>query len=397
MLFPAGVHPGQGADHLDMLGVGEHIHGGAAVHSVALLGQQGKVPCQGLGVAADVDHPPGCHLHHALEELRGGAFPGRIHKDHVRPLPCLCRFADPAGGVGGKEPGVLYPVVPGVAYGVLYGVPVQLHSHHLLCPVCGGETNGADAAVGVQHHLFAGELCRLHRQTVQHLGLDGVHLIKAPGAEGVGPAAESVQNVPLAVEHLFCFPQHHAGLAAVEVLHHGGDGDPPFFCFCQQRLDKVLCPGQHRLRRHQHHHHLSRCHAPAQQAVTQKPGALVLVVGLVAAGVGGGTHRLHGLIQHLILQQAAFHRQYPVAVGGVDAGGEFSTGSRGKGGDHLIAVVPWLCHTPDGVHRTIPPHKGTNLIFLLFQLGGVVQPQQGAAAAVFCLQLAIHCIPLLYP
>ena len=277
-----------------------------------------------------------------------------------------------------------------VANGVLHGVPVQLHAHHLLCMVGGGQADGADAAVGVQHHLLAGQLCSFHRKAVQHFGLGVVDLIKAARADGVGLATEGVQNEPLAVQHLFRLAQHYAGLAAVHVLHHGGHGHAALRCFGQQRLYKVLCARQHRLRRYQHHHHLPGGYAPPQQTVAHKAGALVLVVGLVAAGVGGSPHRLHGFVQHLVLQQAAFHRQHLVAVCRVDAGGQFSTKAGSKGGNHLIAVVVGLLHAPDGVHRAVFAHQSTHFFFLLFQLRGIVQPQQGAAAAVFGTQFAIH-------
>ena len=217
-----------------------------------------------------------------------------------------------------------------------------------------------------------------------------IDLIKAARADGVGLAAEGIQNESLAVQHLFRLAQHHAGLAAVHVLHHGGHGHAALRRFCQQCLYKVLGPRQHRLRRHQHHHHLPGGYAPPQQTVAHKAGTFVLVVGLVAADVGGNPHRLHGLVQHLVLQQAAFHRQHLMAVCRVDAGGQLSTKAGGKGGDHLIAVVVGLLHAPDGVHRAVFTHQSTHFFFLLFQLCGIVQPQQGAAAAVFGTQFAIH-------
>ena len=67
--------------------------------------------------------------------------------------------------------------------------------------------------------------------------------------------------------------------------------------------------------------------------------AYFLCRGAEAAGVGGSTHRLHGLVQHLVLQQTAFHRQHLVAVCRIDAGGQFSTPAGSKGGDHLIDLI----------------------------------------------------------
>ena len=116
-------------------------------------------------------------------------------------------FADPGRGVGGKEPGVFDAVVLRVADGIVHRIPVELHAHHLLCPVGGSQADGADAAVGIQHDLSAGQLGGLHGQTVEHRRLHRVHLIEAAGAERVGLAAEFIQNEPLAVEHLFsCSP-----------------------------------------------------------------------------------------------------------------------------------------------------------------------------------------------
>ena len=66
--------------------------------------------------------------------------------------------------------------------------------------------------------------------------------------------------------------------------------------------------------------------------MAEQAGAFVLVEGLVAAGVGGGADGQHHLVQYLVLQKAALHRQHLVGASRVDAGGEFSTGSGGPGG-----------------------------------------------------------------
>ena len=65
--------------------------------------------------------------------------------------------------------------------------------------VGGGQSDGADAAVGVQHHFVSGQLGGIYGKAVQHRRLHRVHLIKAAGAEGVGLAAEGIQNEALAV------------------------------------------------------------------------------------------------------------------------------------------------------------------------------------------------------
>ena len=197
--------------------------------------------------------------------------------------------------------------------------------------VGGGQADGSDAAVGIQHYLFSGQLCGVHRKAVQYFGLGVVDLVKAAWADGIGLAAEGIQNEALAVQHLFRFTQHYAGPAAVHVLYDGGDGHALPSGFGQQCFDKVFGSRQHRLGRYQHHHHLPGHDAPPQQAVTQKAGALILIERLVMAGARRCAHSQHGLVQHFVLQKAAFHRQHLMAVCRVNAGSKFSTPASGKG------------------------------------------------------------------
>ena len=171
-----------------------------------------------------------------------------------------------------------------IANGIVHGVTVQFHTHHLLCVVGGGQADGSDAAVGIQHHFFAGEMRRVHRKAVQHFGLGMIDLVKTAWAERIRLAAKLVQNEALAVQHLFHIAQHHAGFAVVHVLDDGGDGHTLLSGFGQQGFDKVPGTRQHRLSRHQHHHHLPGHNTAPQQAVTQKAGALILIERLVMAG-----------------------------------------------------------------------------------------------------------------
>lgn len=144
---------------------------------------------------------------------------------------------------------------------------------------------------------------RVHRKAVQHFGLGMIDLVKTARAERIRLAAKLVQNESLAVQHLFHIAQHHAGFAVVHVLDDGGDGHALLSGFGQQGFDKVLGTRQHRLSRHQHHHHLPGHNTPPQQAVTQKAGALILIERLVMAGARCRTHGQHGLIQHFVLQR----------------------------------------------------------------------------------------------
>ena len=85
--------------------------------------------------------------------------PRRVHKDHVCAFTSRSGFADPSGGIRGKEAGVLHAVVLCIANGVVHGVAVHLHAHYLLCMIGGGQADGSDAAVGIQHHFFLPVRC----------------------------------------------------------------------------------------------------------------------------------------------------------------------------------------------------------------------------------------------
>ena len=135
----------------------------------------------------DLTLDTGCS--HAFDKLRRRALPRRVHKDHVCAFTSRSGFADPPGGICGKEAGVLHAIVLCIAYGIVHRFAVHLHAHYLLCMVGGGQTDGANAAVGIQHHLLAGQLRSLHRKVVQHFGLGVVDLIKAARADGIGLAA----------------------------------------------------------------------------------------------------------------------------------------------------------------------------------------------------------------
>ena len=239
--------------------------------------EDAQVTGQGLRVAGDVHHPPGGAGCQGREELPAGAGPGRVHEHHIPALPLLGGLGQELPGVAPGEPGVFHGVFLGVLDGVLHRVGVQLHPQHLSGAVLGRhQADGADAAVGVQHLLLAGELRELHGLAVEHLCLHGVDLVEGLGRDAEPAAAQLVHNVPRAVEDLLPLPQHQGGALVVDVLQNGGNLRVELPQLCH----KVLFGGEHRGARHQHHHHLARGEPPLYQHMAQEAPAGVLVVGL---------------------------------------------------------------------------------------------------------------------
>ena len=80
---------------------------------------------------------------------------GRVHEQHVEPSPSSAWPGTPRRRPVNQA---FFTPFSGVLDGVLHCLGVQLHAQHLAGAVLGRhQADGADAAVGVQHLLLAGE------------------------------------------------------------------------------------------------------------------------------------------------------------------------------------------------------------------------------------------------
>ena len=193
-----------------MTGLGEEVHGREPFCLIPVPGKNGYVPREGLGVAADVDHPAGGHFGHGGDALGRAAGAGRVQEDHVRMQALVCGGGHPLGSVGAYKFGVGQFIMPGVGGGIFHGGGVALHADDLPCVGRGAQADGADAAIGIHHGLLAGQLGGVQRGAVQHLGLPGVDLVKTAGGNGKLQPAQRVQHKAGAVERFLPVAQHSA-------------------------------------------------------------------------------------------------------------------------------------------------------------------------------------------
>lgn len=379
-----GIEFGQKYYRLQVLGVGEEVHGLEAGGLPAPAGEEGDVPGQGLGVTAHIHDALGGHGGDGGDKFRRGARPGRVQKDHVGAQALFGRPLNPLGGVGTEKTGVFDAVAGGIGGGVPHGGGGALHTDETTgSGGNGAQPDGAGAAVGIQHRFLAGEGGNFHGLVVQHFRLGGVHLIKAGSRDGKTQSAQGVQNMAGSVQHPHILAQHRAGMAGVAVMHHCGDPGGGL----AQGSHKISAARQAGGGGDQHHHHLVGVYPAANQKMAHQAGVPVLVVGGPAAGAGGIQGGFQGLVEHFILQQASLfrHGQHMVGAGGVDACLQCAP-ALGKGGDGLVAVMQRFRLAQDGRHRRKAFQQGPGFLLFLGQLPFIGQLQQGAAAAFAGLQ-----------
>lgn len=360
----------------------EHVDGLEGGDAVLLGGELGQVAGEGFGVATDVDDAPRPHFAQRRDALRRAALARGIQKHDVG-VQVGRGVLHPLGRVGADKADVVDLIVPRIADGVLDGAGGALDAQHRLGVGRGAKADGADAAVDIQHLLLPGQPRQRNGLLVEPLGLQGVDLVKAAGADSKPQPAEGVRDIAGAVQHLDVLPQHHAGLAGVVVLHHrrhpGGQA--------AQLRHKVAAAGQLDLRRDQHHHDLAARFAAAGQQVAHKAGARILVIGGPVAVCGGAARRVDGLVEDLLLQKTVDGGQHAVAARGVDAAHQLIfEGSKGR--HRLIAVVVGLRHAQNGLHRRELAQQRRHARLLLGQLRRIGGAQQRTAAAALGIQRA---------
>ena len=355
----------------------KEVNGAEFGGAPAEAGEGGHIACQCFGVTADIDDASGLHPVYGGNALRGAAGAGRVEENYIRAQIFPGSGHHPLGCVGTDKAGVCDFVTAGIGGGVLHGGGVALHTDDL--PGVGGraQTNGADAAVGVNDRFAAGQPGEFKRLFIQNLGLCAVYLIKAAGGNGKLQPAQRIQHKAGTVERFLAVAQHRAGLGGVYVLHNT---DHPRRFFAQGRAE-IFAAGQLRAGCHQRDQHLA-VDGGAQHCVAQKAGAAVLVIGGPAAGTGGVHHGGKGPVQDLLLKQAVCAGQNPVRALGIQAADQ-SAVLHGKAGDGLVAVMVRLGHALHGPDGGKPAQQPLQAGLFLVQLFPVGQCKQRTAAAFF--------------
>lgn len=361
-----------------MAGLGEEVNRAEFGGAPAKAGEDSDIAGKGFRVAADIDNTARLHLVHGGNALRRAARAGRVEEDDVGAQPFACSGHHPFGRIGADKIGICNFVAAGIGGSVLDGSGVALDADDLLGVGRGAEADRADAAVGVNDGLAAGQLRQLQRLFIQHLGLGAVYLVKAARRDCKLQAAQRIQHKTRAVQRFFAVSQHGAGAGGVDILH---DTDDPRRFFAQGGAE-ILAAGQLRAGCDEGNEHLVIAGA-AQHNMAQQPRAAILVVGRPAAGAGGVENGGQCLIQNFLLQQAIRAGQDGVRALGVEATDELPALHR-EAGDSFIAVVERLGHALHGFDRGEAAQQLLQARLLFRELLAVGQRQQRAAAAFFC-------------
>ena len=207
----------------------EHITGSYFFYRIILLGEELEVAGEGGGVAADVDHPVGRHLHDGVDQLRGQPLSRRVDNNHVR---SDALFPELFGGicrVAAEESRVTNAVVGGVALGVFDRLGDDLDADQRLAFVRHGQADGARAAVQVEQRFAAGQLSIFLRLRVQALCLGAVDLVERLGRDRKAQPAERVGDRIVAVFCIGALTKDHVGILAIHVEDDALDGGVFFF------------------------------------------------------------------------------------------------------------------------------------------------------------------------
>ena len=137
--------------------------------------------------------------------------------------------------------------------------------------------------------------------------------------------------------------QYHAGISIVDIDDHSGDLRVQF----QQCLHKIILGGQDWGSQHQYHHDLSGDMSGADQDMAQQPIPGVLIVRADMKRFQQPSYRDNDLIRLGILDQAAVHRNDPVALLLIDAGNGIMITVLAEYRMYLVPVMLRMLHGND--------------------------------------------------
>ena len=364
-----------------MLCVREHVYGAGAEDVPAALLEEAQVARKRFRVAGDVNRALRRGSVETCEELFTRALARGVEEDDVKALAGVCRALKRLARVAAGEDRVFNPIHARVVPCVSDGVRRELHARDAFGLFRRRERDRADAAVGVEHRLFAREARVLERERVELFRLHRVHLIKRAGRDLKAAAAQLVRQKALTEQDLFRVAQNGARLAGVDVLHDGDDVRAGL----RDRLREVAAAGEDGLRRHDREGDLPRFHAAPRDHVAQKAGLAVLVPRREVTI----RRRFGGLLQNLcepgVLQQAVRDRDKAVAPGGIDARCKAAAVRQGgKAQNGLVAVVVRRFHADDRLCDAKGRQQLVDARLLLQKLRFIGCREQRAAAAALC-------------
>ena len=242
-----------------------------------------------------------------------------------------------------------------VGFRVLHRVRVQLDADHLVRVPAGDHADGADAAVGVQERPLSMQARQLHRLGVKLFRLFREHLVKGACRDPEAESAEHVLDVPFPEQHLFPFPQHHAGALVVDVLNHRGD----LRAFLPQRVHEIPAARKDLGRRHDDDHDLARGPGRPHHDVADQAEAGVLVKGFQPEGYKQVPHDVDDAVCPAVLDETAVDVDNAVGLLLVHARDHLPV-PEAEGRRHLVPVVERIIRPGDGLYFAEalqkPPH-----------------------------------------
>ena len=178
---------------------------------------------------------------------------------------------------------------------------------------------------------------------------------------------------------MFFLSQHHTGSPIIDILNNCSD----LGVFLAQRPDKIILRRKNRGGRDQHNHDLTAGKAAANQYMTQKAVAGILVIGADLKGFEHTTDRANDLICLLILDHAGFHRNDMMGFFFIDTGNGFAL-AVSEYGMYFIAIMKRILHSFDRMYLAVVSEKLLHLTLLHLELFFIRHIQILASTAAVC-------------
>jgi len=160
---------------------------------------------------------------------------------------------------------------------------------------------------------------------------------------------------------MFLFPEDHAGVAAIYVLHHGRD----LRVNLSERLHEVVLRREHRGRGDQDYHDLPCGMGGAHQDMAQEAVSGILIEYLHFEGWKKFTDRSDDLIRLFVLDQACLHRENRVGSLFVYAGDDTAFPVAGHDCMDLVPVMERVVHADDLLNPAERAEKIRNLFLFV--------------------------------
>ena len=228
-----------------------------------------------------------------------------------------CQVLHKAGGIALEDLDVCQSVHVDIVLGVPDSIRVQLDADDTAGMGGCNDTDGPDAAVGIQDSFSAGESRTVDGDIIEFFRHQGIDLIEGAGGDAEALSAEDVFNIAFSVDDSLPVSEDHGRIAVIDIDHDRRD----FRMELHKLFNKSIAGRKNRVCQDKGHHDLFCGPGRADLDIAEKPHIQILVIDTDAEV---GQELIDGLddpVRLNMLDQAGLYRydfMGPLAVDAAD-------------------------------------------------------------------------------